>query len=94
MGELCGPAMAFSLALLSASNALVERGHADSPQTDLHHHPVVEGRGRRRYRGIGVVGDIVHRQHEAVVNVARADDVLIDLVGLQVVAEAAGDHPV
>jgi hypothetical protein len=65
----------------------------NGPQADLEHERVAkDGRGGRG--GIGVGGDVVGGEHEAVVDIARADDVLVDLVGDQIPAGGALSDPV
>src|SRR5215216_5567827 len=52
----------------------------NGPQADLQHEGVTQDR-RRRAGGVGIGRYIIGSQHEAIVHIARADDVLIDLVG-------------
>ena len=69
---------------------LVQRGRSDRAQTNLKHDAVVDG----RVAAVSIVADIVHADDEAIVNIARADDGLIDAVEIQIVAHATGHNPV
>ena len=68
-------------------------GLGDRPQTDLQHERVAEC-WRRRTGGVGIGRDVVGRQYKAVVDIARADHILVDLVGDEIPAGGAGHHPV
>jgi hypothetical protein len=65
----------------------------NGPQADLEHEGMAKD-GRGGGGGIGVGGDVVGGEHEAVVDIAGADDVLVDLVGDQIPAGRALSNPV
>src|ERR1700682_4120601 len=80
--------------LLDPRSSASRRGRiGNGPQADLQHKGVTEY-GRRGAGGIGVRRDIVGRQHEAVVDISGADDVLIDLVRLEIPSGGSRHHPV
>jgi hypothetical protein len=60
-------------------------------QAELQHERVASDRYRRR---IGVSGEPVQRQNEAVVDIAEAEPGLIELVGENVIAGGAEHDPV
>src|ERR1700730_10206072 len=62
--------------------ALADGGAADGTQIDDQHDPVV-GRGGA---AVVKVGAVVQRDGEAIVDIAKADAVLVDLARLQIVA--------
>ena len=49
--------------------------------------------GRRIRDAVGIRSHIIETQYKAVIDVSRADDVLIDFVGLQVPTRSTGDDP-
>src|ERR1700688_934836 len=58
-------------------------------QADLQHISVTEHRGRGS-GGVGVGRNVVGRQHEAVVHVPGADDILVDLVRYEIPTGGSG----
>src|SRR5215510_12982389 len=79
--------------LLKAARAGCARRIRDGSQTDLQHERMVQG-WRRDTGGVVVRRHVVGGQHEAIVHIAGADDVLVDLVGFKVPARRTRDHPV
>src|SRR5271169_657079 len=68
-------------------------GSGKGPQTELQHKGVAKY-WRRSRRSVGERRDVVGRQHEAVVDVARAHDILVDLVRYQIPSGGSRCHPV
>src|ERR1700731_818548 len=68
-------------------------GTGKGPQADLQHISVTE-HWRRGGSGIGEGCDVVGSQHEAVVHITGADDILVDLVGYQIPTSGSSHHPI
>src|ERR1700737_1547548 len=68
-------------------------GIGKSPQAELQHESVAEY-WRRSRRRVGEGRDVVGRQHEAVVHIAGAHDVLVDLVGYKIPPRSSRRHPI
>src|ERR1700722_2804161 len=65
---------------------------AERAQAHLHHERVVLHRGR--YRSIGVAGEPIDREKEAIVGIADTEPRLIDFFGVKIVARRAEQNPV
>src|ERR1700738_3013624 len=70
--------------------ALADGGAADGTQIDDQHDPVI-GRGGA---AVVKVAAVVQRNREAIIDIAKADAVLVDLVCLQIVAGLTQQAPV
>src|ERR1700688_558150 len=79
--------------LLDTGSSAGSRGRrGKGPKADLQHKGVTQ-HGRGSAGGVTVGRDVVGRQHEAVIDIAGAHDVLVDLVGLEVPSGGSRHHP-